>query len=152
LTGLAEWRVFAEQDAFDIAQPDAAFCGGLGEFMRIAALFESGGRRIATHSWGAGGALMQNVHCAFAAGNTAICEVPPAMGPLHTEVVGDSFVMRDGRILPPDTPGLGIVLSSEVRDHYPFVPGSGEFNPVPGKPLTDLGYPELPSRLSQATR
>jgi galactonate dehydratase len=143
LAGLQEWRTFADQDAFDIAQPDAAFCGGLGEFMRIASLFEVRGRRIATHSWGAGGALMQNVHCAFAAGNTAICEVPPAMGPLHTEIVGDSFRMRDGRILPPDTPGLGIVLSEAVRDRFPFVPGSGEFNPVPGKPLTDVGYPEL---------
>jgi galactonate dehydratase len=152
LTGLQEWRVFAEQDAFDIAQPDAAFCGGLGEFMRIASLFESRGRRIATHSWGAGGALMQNVHCAFAAGNTAICEVPPAMGPLHTEVVGDSFVIRDGRILPPEKPGLGIALSAEIRDRFPFVPGSGEFNPVPGKPLTDVGYPELVGSRSGAHR
>ena len=45
LTGVPEWRVFAEEDAFDIAQPDAAFCGGLGEFLRIAALFEARGRK-----------------------------------------------------------------------------------------------------------
>ena len=45
LTGVPEWRVFAEEDAFDIAQPDAAFCGGLGEFLRIAALFEERGRK-----------------------------------------------------------------------------------------------------------
>jgi L-alanine-DL-glutamate epimerase-like enolase superfamily enzyme len=143
LTALQEWRTFADVDAFDIAQPDAAFCGGLGEFLRIAALFEGRGRRIATHSWGAGGGLMQNLHAAFAAPNTAICELPPAAGPLHTEVVGDSFVMRDGRVLPPETPGLGIALPQALRDRYPFVPGSGEFNPVPGKPLTDLGYPLL---------
>jgi len=143
LTGVPEWRVFAELDAFDVAQPDAAFCGGLGEFLRIASLFESRGRRIATHAWGAGGALMQNVHAAFAAPNTAICEIPPAYGPLHSEIVGDSFVMRGGRVLPPTTPGLGIRLPVELRERYPFVPGSGEFNPVPGKPLTDLGYPEL---------
>ena len=143
LTGVPEWRVFAEQDAFDIAQPDAAFCGGLGEFLRIASLFGSRGRRIATHAWGAGGALMQNVHAAFAAPNTAICEIPPAFGPLHAEIVGDSFVMRGGRVLPPETPGLGIRLPLELRERYPFVPGSGEFNPVPGKPLTDIGYPEL---------
>ena len=105
LTGVPEWRVFAEEDAFDIAQPDAAFCGGLGEFLRIAALFEERGRKIATHAWGAGGALMQNIHAAFAAPNTVICEIPPAFGPLHSEIVGDSFVMRDGRVLPPETPG-----------------------------------------------
>jgi galactonate dehydratase len=143
LTALQEWRTFADVDAFDIAQPDAAFCGGLGEFLRIASLFEGRGRRIATHSWGAGGGLMQNLHAAFAASNTAICELPPAPGPLHTEVVGDSFVMRDGRVLPPEAPGLGIALPESLRNRYPFVPGSGEFNPVPGKPLTDLGYPTV---------
>jgi L-alanine-DL-glutamate epimerase-like enolase superfamily enzyme len=143
LTALQEWRTFADADAFDIAQPDAAFCGGLGEFLRIAALFEERGRRVATHSWGAGGGLMQNIHAAFAAPNTTIVEIPPAAGPLHIEVVGDSFVMRDGRVLPPETPGLGISLPQALRDRYPFVPGSGEFNPVPGKPLTDVGYPEL---------
>ncbi len=146
LTGVPEWRVFAEEDAFDIAQPDAAFCGGLTEFGRIAALFETRGRKIATHAWGAGGALMQNIHAAFAAPNTVICEIPPAFGPLHREVVGDSFVMFEGRVLPPQTPGLGISLPTELRERYPFVPGSGEFNSVPGKPLTDEGYPELAGR------
>ena len=143
LVGLQEWKTFADVDAFDIAQPDAAFCGGMVEFLRIASVFEARGHRVATHSWGAGGGLMQNLHAAFAAPNTAICEIPPAAGPLHKEVVGDSFVMRDGRVLPPQTPGLGISLSGSLRDRFPFVPGSGEFNPVPGKPLIDLGYPDL---------
>jgi L-alanine-DL-glutamate epimerase-like enolase superfamily enzyme len=136
--------VFADADAFDIAQPDAAFCGGLGEFLRIADLFAARGRRSATHSWGAGGGLMQNLHAAFAAPNTTIVELPPAAGPLHTEVIGDGFVFRDGHVLPPETPGLGISLPETLRERYPFVPGSGESNPVPGKPLTDLGYPALP--------
>ena len=149
---MPEWRVFAEEDAFDIAQPDAAFCGGLGEFLRIAELFESRGRKIATHAWGAGGALMQNIHAAFAAPNTVICEIPPAFGPLHSEIVGDSFVMRDGRVLPPETPGLGVTLSAEVRERYPFVPGSGEFNSVPGKELTDVGYPGLERQAPSAPR
>jgi galactonate dehydratase len=86
---------------------------------------------------------MQNLHVAFATSNIAICEIPPAFGPLHAEVVGDSFRMKGGRVLPPEAPGLGIVLSQKTRDRFPFVPGSGEFNPAPGKPLTDAGFPEL---------
>jgi len=137
LTAMYEWRVFAEQDAFDIGQPDAAFIGGMEEFIRVAAMLESRGRKIATHSWGAGGALMQNLHCAFACGNTVICEIPPAYGPLHSEIVGDSFVMEDGMALPPEKPGLGIELTDEIKSRFPFVPGSGEFNSVPGKVLSD---------------
>jgi L-alanine-DL-glutamate epimerase-like enolase superfamily enzyme len=137
LTTSYEWRVFVERDCFDIGQPDASFTGGLGEFMKVAALLESRGRKLATHSWGAGGSLMQNVHAAFACANTTIVEVAPDYGPLHSEIMDGSFVMEDGMVVPPQRPGLGIVLSDAVKTRYPFVPGSGEFNDVVGKILTD---------------
>lgn len=137
LTTMYEWRVFAEQDSFDIGQPDAAFTGGMHEFMRVAALLESRGRKIATHSWAAGGGFMQNLHCGFAAANTTILEIAPDYGPLHSEIIGDSFVMIDGRARPPEAPGLGIQLTNETKARFPFVAGSGEFNSVPGKILTD---------------
>lgn len=50
--------------------------------------------------------------------------------------LGEAFVMRDGNILPPEQPGLGVRLTDEIKAKYPFVPGSGEFNSVPGKILT----------------
>ena len=45
--------------------------------------------------------------------------------------------MQDGYVLPPEKPGLGIVLTDEIKNRYPFVEGSGEFNSVPGKILRD---------------
>jgi len=38
-------------------------------------------------------------------------------------------------ILPPEKPGLGIELTDDVKNRFPFIPGSGEFNNVPGKNL-----------------
>jgi len=70
----------------------------ISEFMQTAAMFQSRERQIATHCWGAGAALMQNVHCAFACGNTRIIEIPPDYGPLHTEIFGDSLQIRDGEV------------------------------------------------------
>ncbi len=136
LTTLNEFRLFADLDALTIAQLDAAFVGGLEEFVRIARMFDSRRKNIATHSWGAGVAQMQNIHAAFAAPNTVILEIPPAAGPLQTELWGDSMVMKDGYILPPQAPGLGVCLTEEIKAKYPFIPGSGEFNSVPGKTLT----------------
>jgi L-alanine-DL-glutamate epimerase-like enolase superfamily enzyme len=135
LTTLDEFRQFADLGAFAIAQPDAAWSGGLHEFLRIARMFDSRKQRVATHSWGAGVAQMQNVHAGFAAPNTAILEIPPAPGPLHTELWGESFAMRDGYVLPPEQPGLGVRLTDKIKAKYPFVPGSGEFNSVPRKVL-----------------
>jgi len=135
LTAAYEWRVFVEADCFDIGQPDASFTGGLGEFMKVAAMLGVRGRAVATHSWGAGGSLMQNVHCGFAAPNTKILEIAPDFGGLHADILAGSFTMEDGHVLPPTEPGLGIVLTDEIKNRYPFVPGSGEFNSVPGKVL-----------------
>ena len=137
LTGMYEWRVFAECDAFDIGQPDASFTGGLTEFTRVADLLQRRQRKIAVHSWGAAGSLMQNLHCGFACANTVMLEIPPDYAGLHHDILGDSFVMQDGFVLPPTQPGLGIVLNDQTKNQYPFVPGSGEFNSVPGKILTD---------------
>lgn len=137
LTASYEWRVFVEQDSFDIGQPDASFTGGLGEFMAVAKMLEDRGRKIATHAWGAGGSLMQNVHAGFAAANTCMLEVPPDYAGLHSEVIDGGLVIRDGHVMPPDRPGLGIVLSDEIKRRYPFQPGTGEFISVPGKILGD---------------
>ncbi|SRR5581483_6966225 len=137
LTAAYEWRVFTERDCFDIGQPDAAFTGGLGEFLKVASMLDARGRGVATHAWGAGGCLMQNLHCAFAARNTRILEIPPDYAGLHSDIVNGSFVMKDGYALPPDAPGLGIILTDEIKNRYPFVAGSGEFNSVEGKVLQD---------------
>ena len=137
LTAAYEWRVFAGQDSFDIGQPDASFTGGLGEFLVVSKMMADRGRKVATHAWGAGGSLMQNVHAGFAAPNTCILEIAPDYAGLHSEVIDGGLVIKDGYVLPPDRPGLGIVLTEETRRRYPFKPGSGEFNSVPGKILTD---------------
>ena len=57
LTAAYEWRVFAQQDSFDIGQPDASFTGGLSEFLAVAKMMEQRDRKVATHAWGAGGSL-----------------------------------------------------------------------------------------------
>ena len=137
LTAAYEWRIFAEQDSFDIGQPDASFTGGLSEFLKVAKMMEDRGRKVATHAWGAGGSLMQNLHAGFAATNTCMLEIPPDYAGLHSDVIDGGFVMKDGYAVPPDRPGLGIVLTDEIRRKYPFKPGSGEFNSVPGKILKD---------------
>jgi L-alanine-DL-glutamate epimerase-like enolase superfamily enzyme len=140
LTGTYEWRVFTEVDAFDVGQPDAAFTGGLMEFMKVARMMEDRDRKIATHCNTAGGGFMQNLHCGFACSNTIILEVLPAYGPMHTDIFGDSFVMKDGYALSPKIPGLGIDMTDEIKQKYPFIPGTGEFSPVEGKVLVNSPY------------
>jgi L-alanine-DL-glutamate epimerase-like enolase superfamily enzyme len=132
LTSYAEFATFATHHAFAVAQPDAAWLG-IDDFVRTAALYATDGRAVAPHAWSAGVGVMQNLHAAFACPNTLIVELPPAAGPLHSEIWGDSLQMRNGRVVRPDTPGLGVRLTDEIKEKYPFRPGAEEFSTVPGK-------------------
>ena len=49
--------------------------------------------------------------------------------------MGDSFQVQEGYVLLPQTSGLGVQLTEEIKNRFPFEPGSGEFNSVPGKVL-----------------
>jgi L-alanine-DL-glutamate epimerase-like enolase superfamily enzyme len=134
LTSREEFWQYAQADAFDIAQPDAAFIG-IWAFLDVARMFANLNKRVATHAWASGAGVMQNIHAAFATPNMAILETPPLPGPLHTEVYADGYRFQDGYMLPPQAPGLGVRLTDSLKAKYPFVRGSGEFNVVPGKTM-----------------
>ncbi|MAE64278.1 MAG: hypothetical protein CMJ18_08380 [Phycisphaeraceae bacterium] len=131
LTTVGEFERYARRGAPDIAQPDAAYMGTTA-LIEIARLYGEQGKRIATHAWSAGAGVMQNIHASFVCPNTAILEIPPLGGPLHTEVWADGFRFENGEILPPQAPGLGVRLTDEIKNRFPFEPHSGEWNPVPG--------------------
>jgi L-alanine-DL-glutamate epimerase-like enolase superfamily enzyme len=133
LTTREEFQAWADDGALDIAQPDAAVVGISG-FLDIARMFAARGRRIAPHCWESGPAVMQNIHAAFACPNVCIVEVPPVPGGLLTDVYGDGYHFHDGYLLPPDAPGLGVKLNEGIKHKYRFIPGSGEWNMVPGMP------------------
>jgi L-alanine-DL-glutamate epimerase-like enolase superfamily enzyme len=78
---------------------------------------------------------MQNVHAAFASPAALMVEMAPDPGELHTALWGDNLRIENGQILPPDAPGLGVDLSDEVKNRFPFEPGVEEFASVPGKTL-----------------
>jgi len=136
LTSVSEWQTFINLDSFGIGQPDGSFTSGLDQCMKVAVMLHEKGKLIAPHAWGAGASQMQNIHLGFACPNTRILEVAPAYGPLHSELIGDSLKIENGLVHAPEVPGLGIELKQETIDKFPFIPGSGEFNSVPGKILT----------------
>ncbi len=134
LTTLAEFRIWMSRGAFAVAQPDAAWIG-IADFVAVGALAAASGSAIASHSWSAGCGVLQNIHAAFACSATAVVELMPDAGELHTRLWGDSLMVENGYVLPPQAPGLGVTLSSETKDLFPFVPGVEEFSSVPGKLL-----------------
>lgn len=101
----------------DIAQPDIGRVGGLTEARRVCAMAAERGRRIVPHCWKTGigiGATAQlaavTPHCPF------IEYLPPALcdSVLRKELADDGLEFRDGVLLLPERPGLGIELDDAV--------------------------------------
>jgi L-alanine-DL-glutamate epimerase-like enolase superfamily enzyme len=102
-----EFRELIEKRAADILQPDAGVLGGVSEWMRTARTAESFGIPVAPH-WHAN----LHVHLAAAAPNCVAVE--------HFALEKDIYnfealitpqtrtEVRDGRLIVPDRPGLGI--------------------------------------------
>ena len=135
LTSVEEFRLWLSRGAFAVAQPDAAWLGMSG-FVAVAQLAAARGGFVASHAWSGGGGVLQNVHAAFASPSALMVEIPPDGGELHTLLWGDNLVIEDGFVLPPRAPGLGVTLTDEIKERFPFRPGHEEFVSVPGKVLT----------------
>ncbi len=102
LTSVAEhWRLL-EADAADILQPDAPRVGGITPFLRVATLAEHRGVPIAPHF-----ALELHLHLAAAQPREPWVEHFDWLEPLFNE----RLELRDGRMLVPSRPGLGLTLS-----------------------------------------
>jgi L-alanine-DL-glutamate epimerase-like enolase superfamily enzyme len=106
LTSVAEHRELIRQRSADFLQPDAPRVGGITPFLKIAALGEDAGLRLAPH-------FAMEVHLHLA----AACELDPWvehfdwLQPLFNE----RLEIRGGRMLVPGRPGLGSTLSDQAR-------------------------------------
>lgn len=122
-TTAAELGRFIDAGALDLVQPDAAHIGGILETRRAAALAESAGLPIAVHAWASGGCLMANYHAAFASPNTTWLEFPTQPNPLIEALLTEPLRVSTGQVSAPTAPGLGLQLTPDVVERYPYRPG-----------------------------
>jgi L-talarate/galactarate dehydratase len=106
LTSVAEHRELIRHRSVDFLQPDAPRVGGITPFLKVAALGEDAGLRMAPHF-----AMEIHLHLAAAYELDPWVEHFDWMQPLFNE----HLAIRDGRMLVPNRPGLGFTLSDQAR-------------------------------------
>ena len=106
LASVAEHERLIEARACDIIQPDAPRVGGITQFLRLAALADQRGLGLAPHF-----AIEIHLHLAAAYPREPWVEHFDWLDPLFEE----RLETRDGRMLVPDRPGLGVTLSGQAR-------------------------------------
>ncbi|MEV0143462.1 MULTISPECIES: mandelate racemase/muconate lactonizing enzyme family protein [unclassified Nonomuraea] len=106
LTSVAEHAELIRAGAADVIQPDAPRIGGITPFLRLAALAEHQRLQLAPHF-----AMEIHVHLAAAYALEPWVEHFEWLEPLFEE----RLEIRDGRMLVPSRPGLGVTLSEQAR-------------------------------------
>jgi L-talarate/galactarate dehydratase len=106
LTSAGEHADLIRHRAADVLMPDAPRVGGITPFLKIAAQAESAGLMLAPHF-----AMELHVHLAAAYPSEPWVEHFDWLEPLFNE----RLEVRDGRMLVPTRPGLGLSLSEQAR-------------------------------------
>jgi L-alanine-DL-glutamate epimerase-like enolase superfamily enzyme len=113
---------FLETKGFDVVQPDVALTG-MTEGLRIARMAEHFGIDVTPHSWHNAAMLLENAQFLAAFGGSLPLEHCMVQGPLQNAVLQKPLSIKDGHLELPDTPGLGIELSQDLEERYPFIEG-----------------------------
>ncbi len=141
------FRDLIESGGVDFVQMDVCCQGGFAMGQRVFAAAEQQGIRFAFHSWGT---LLEVI----AAAQLGVCwdenvvewlEYPlhsnhgkPGMYafPAADEILTEPLELRDGYLIMPDKPGMGVDVDESVVDRYPFLPGPWSIFQIDSPPET----------------
>jgi L-alanine-DL-glutamate epimerase-like enolase superfamily enzyme len=116
LAGAAAFRRMLAADAVDVVMLDLAWCGGLTEGRKIAALAESFAKPLAPHDCTGPVTLMAGLHLALHAPTAIVQEVVRAtLATWYRDLVTGLPDIRQGLARAPTAPGLGTTLLPEVK-------------------------------------
>jgi L-rhamnonate dehydratase len=113
---------YLTRGAFDIVQFDIA-TSGFTEGARIASLAAVHEKPLAIHSWGTLVTIMAGVHFGLVTPNCAITEYNFTEHPLNELLAVESVRPREGHIVAPDAPGLGVKLDPSLPERFPYTAG-----------------------------
>ena len=143
----ASFRDLIESGGVDFVQMDVCCQGGFAMAQRVFSAAEQEGIRFAFHSWGT---LLEVI----AAAQLGVCwdenvvewlEYPlhsnhgkPGMYPFPAadEILTEPLEIRDGYLIMPDKPGIGVEVDESVVDRYPFLPGPWSIFRIDSPPET----------------
>lgn len=104
--------------AADILQPDLAFCGGITEGLRVAALAASFNLRFAPHLWAGAPCFFAGLHLCAASPASFTIEYSCGANPMIHDLIEGNVDASDGMVAIPDGPGLGFSISEKfLRAH-----------------------------------
>ena len=118
-TGLPGFRELITRRAVDIVQPDVIWTGGITECRKVAALAQAYSLPVIPHVFSSGLAMIANMHLIASLSNAGLLECDQNVNPLRSALFNESLeIDRNGQIMLPDRPGLGVTLNQATVAKY----------------------------------
>jgi L-alanine-DL-glutamate epimerase-like enolase superfamily enzyme len=115
LRGEAAFDEAIGSGALGVIQPDVAKWGGITGCLPLARRIVAAGLRYCPHWLGGGIGLMASAHLLAVAGGDGLLEVDSNPNPLREGLAMPFPELKDGRLVLPDRPGLGIAPDPEIE-------------------------------------
>jgi len=121
--GENEFQLYGFKDLFDrravdVAMPDIGRVGGILETRNICTLAESHGISVSPHNFSSGILLAATIQLMASTPNAILLEMDTSNNAVYEELLIEPLVFKDGTIMVPHHPGLGVVLDKETIKQY----------------------------------
>ena len=116
-----EFQMLLTRNAVQYVRPDVCMCGGITHSKKIAALAEAHHVGVVPHNPLSPVSTAACIQIAASVPNFALQEYPLGEGvPPKSEIVKGVLQCKDGFITIPDRPGIGVELTDDAAEKYPF--------------------------------
>jgi len=120
LSTKAEFGALLRLGGVKILQPALGRMGGIWEAKKVAAMAEVFNAEIAPHLYAGPVEWAANIHLAASIPNILMAETIQTGGAFHLKLIKHTLQWKDGYIIPPEAPGLGIEFDEELAHAHPF--------------------------------
>ena len=124
MTTKTEFGMLLRTGGASILQPALGRSGGILETKKIAAIAEIFNAQVAPHLYAGPVEWAANIQLAANIPNLLLVETIQTGGDFHLELIKHSIVWKDGYILAPTAPGLGIEFDEDLARANPYL-GTG---------------------------
>lgn len=121
----AEFQTLISTAAVDVVQFDVTHSGGFQSCIDIASRSADANLDTAVHVWGSAVAIAANAQLALSVSHGTVLEVPQVNLEISSKLWIESPSVHEGQLSPSEVPGIGVELTSELIESYPFRSKSG---------------------------
>lgn len=118
IAGAADFERAFDAGVLSVVQPDLAKWGGLSATLPMARRIREQGLRFCPHYLGGGIGLLASAHLLAAVGGDGLLEIDANPNPLRSSIAVNLEDVRDGKVVLPARPGLGVEPDMTALDKY----------------------------------